>query len=107
MRIFQDITGLDNTSIALRDATSVAAELLQQDDIGVLAPGRRADSIAMPDSPFDDITATERVDFVMQGGMYHQEKRHLRAWVFLMRRKNNRNHPDFFRKTPGLQAKKI
>jgi len=53
---------------ALRAATSVAAELLQRDDIGVLAPGRTADIIAMPADPFKDITVTERVDFVMKGG---------------------------------------
>ncbi|MCX6691022.1 MAG: amidohydrolase family protein [Methanoregula sp.] len=53
---------------ALRAATSVAAELLQRDDIGVLAPGRNADIIAMPANPFNDITATERVDFVMKAG---------------------------------------
>jgi len=53
---------------ALRAATSVAAELLQRDDIGVLAPGRNADIIAMPGNPFKDITVTERVDFVMKSG---------------------------------------
>jgi len=53
---------------ALRAATSVAAELLQRDDIGVLAPERNADIIAMPGNPFKDITVTERVDFVMKSG---------------------------------------
>lgn len=53
---------------ALRAATSVAAELLQRDDIGILAPGRNADIIAMPGNPFKDITVTERVDFVMKSG---------------------------------------
>lgn len=54
--------------IALRSATGTAAELLQRDDIGILAPGRKADIIAMPGNPFQDITVTERVDFVMKGG---------------------------------------
>jgi tryptophan 2-monooxygenase len=53
---------------ALRAGTSVAAELLMRDDIGVLAVGKTADIVAMPGDPFDDITVTERVDFVMQGG---------------------------------------
>lgn len=53
---------------ALRAATSVAAELLQRDDIGILAPGRNADIIAMPGNPFKDIAVTERVDFVMKSG---------------------------------------
>jgi len=53
---------------ALLAATSMAAELLQRDDIGVLTPGRCADIVAMPGDPFTDITVTEKVDFVMKGG---------------------------------------
>ena len=53
---------------ALRAGTSVAAELLMRDDIGILAVGKGADIIAMPGDPFDDITVTERVEFVMKGG---------------------------------------
>jgi imidazolonepropionase-like amidohydrolase len=53
---------------ALKAATSVAAELLERDDLGVLAPGKCADVVAMPDDPFVDISATARVDFVMQSG---------------------------------------
>ena len=36
---------------ALKAATSVAAELLGRDDIGVLAPGKLADIVAMPGDP--------------------------------------------------------
>lgn len=54
---------------ALRAGTSVAAELLMRDDIGVLAVGKAADIVAMPGDPFKDITVTERVDFVMKGGV--------------------------------------
>ncbi len=57
---------------ALRAATSVAAELLARDDLGVLKPGARADIIAMPGNPLDDITATARVDFVMGSGTVHR-----------------------------------
>ena len=53
---------------ALQAATSVAAELLSRDDLGVLAPGKCADIVAMPADPFTDIAATARVDFVMRGG---------------------------------------
>lgn len=53
---------------ALRAAMSVAAELLRCDDIGVLAVGKAADIVAMPGDPIEDITATERVSFVMKGG---------------------------------------
>ncbi|GAA2121550.1 amidohydrolase family protein [Kitasatospora saccharophila] len=57
---------------ALRAATSVAAELLGLDDLGVLAPGRTADLVAVPGDPFEDITLTGRVDFVMQAGTIHR-----------------------------------
>ena len=54
---------------ALRAATSMAAELLQREDIGVLATGRCADIVAMPGDPFTDISFTEKVDFVMKSGI--------------------------------------
>jgi imidazolonepropionase-like amidohydrolase len=53
---------------ALQAATSVAAELLGRDDLGVLAPGKLADLVAMPGDPVADISATARVDFVMKDG---------------------------------------
>jgi imidazolonepropionase-like amidohydrolase len=53
---------------ALKAATSVAASLLQRDDIGVLAPGKQADIVAMAGDPIVDIAATEKVDFVMKAG---------------------------------------
>ena len=37
-------------------------------DLGVLAPGKLADIVAMPGDPFADIAATAHVDFVMRGG---------------------------------------
>ena len=56
----------------LRAATSVAAELLRLDDLGVIAEGKIADLIAMPGNPFTDIEVTGRVDFVMKGGVIHK-----------------------------------
>ena len=53
---------------AIRAATLVAAELIDADDRGRLAPGLLADVIAVPGDPTTDITATERVAFVMKGG---------------------------------------
>jgi imidazolonepropionase-like amidohydrolase len=47
----------------------MAAELLQRDDIGILARGKSADIVAMPGNPFRDVTVTEKVDFVMKGGV--------------------------------------
>ncbi|PXX71622.1 imidazolonepropionase-like amidohydrolase [Nocardia tenerifensis] len=57
---------------ALKAATSVAAELLALDDLGVLAPGKIADIIAMPGDPFADIALTGRVDFVMKEGVVYK-----------------------------------
>ncbi|MFC8177208.1 amidohydrolase family protein, partial [Streptomyces sp. NPDC057325] len=57
---------------ALKAATSVAAELLALDDLGVLAPGKTADIIAMPGNPFSDIEITGKVDFVMKEGTVHK-----------------------------------
>ncbi len=54
---------------ALKAATSVAAELLNRDDLGVLAPGKTADIVAMPGDPIADISATAKVDFVMKDGI--------------------------------------
>jgi imidazolonepropionase-like amidohydrolase len=53
---------------ALKAGTSVAARLLQRDDVGVLAPGKQADIVAMVGDPLDDIASTEKVDFVMKAG---------------------------------------
>jgi len=57
---------------ALQAGTSVAAELLGRDDIGVLKPGACADIVAMPGNPAEDIAATARVDFVMRAGAVHR-----------------------------------
>jgi len=54
---------------ALRAATSVDAELFGiAQKVGTLEKGRLADIVAMPGDPTTDITATERVSFVMKEG---------------------------------------
>jgi imidazolonepropionase-like amidohydrolase len=54
---------------ALRAATSVDAELFGiAQKVGTLEKGKLADIIAMPGDPTTDITATERVSFVMKEG---------------------------------------
>ena len=53
---------------ALRTATLNAAELLGVDDRGALEEGMLADIVAVPGNPLEDVSATERVVFVMQGG---------------------------------------
>ena len=60
---------------ALRSATTVAAEVLGKDDRGLIAPGRLADLIAVPGDPLADITVTERVQWVMQGGRVLKDER--------------------------------
>ena len=63
---------------ALKAATSVAAELLSRDDLGVLAPGKLAAIIAMPGDPIADIRATAKVDFVMRDGIVYRDARRRR-----------------------------
>ena len=54
---------------ALKSATSNDAELLGiGQKVGTLEKGKLADIIAMPGDPTSDITATERVSFVMKEG---------------------------------------
>ena len=67
---FALMTGFGMTPIdALRSATSVDADLLGvSQKLGTLEKGKLADIIAMPGDPTQDITATERVSFVMKDG---------------------------------------
>jgi imidazolonepropionase-like amidohydrolase len=69
-REFALMTGLGMPPVdALKSATSVDAELLGiAAKAGTLEPGMLADIIAMPGDPTADITATERVFFVMKEG---------------------------------------
>jgi imidazolonepropionase-like amidohydrolase len=46
----------------------------QEGVLGTLAPGAKADIVAMPEDPLRDITATERVSFVMKGGVVHRDE---------------------------------
>ncbi|MFZ4792162.1 MAG: amidohydrolase family protein [Candidatus Competibacteraceae bacterium] len=57
---------------ALKAGTSVAAEMLHQQNLGVLAVDKAADLVAMPGDPLRDIQATEHVDFVMKGGVIYK-----------------------------------
>ncbi len=67
---FALMTGLGMAPIdALRSATASDADLLGiAQKVGTLEQGKLADIIAMPGDPTADITATERVSFVMKEG---------------------------------------
>ena len=51
---------------AIRTATIKAAEVLGVTDRGAIEAGKLADLVAVPGDPLRDITATERVSWVMQ-----------------------------------------
>jgi len=58
---------------AIRAATSVAAELLgMQDKIGAIEAGKWADIIAVDENPLQEVSALERVSFVMKGGVIYK-----------------------------------
>jgi imidazolonepropionase-like amidohydrolase len=58
---------------AIQSATIVAASLLdQQNDIGSLEAGKLADIVAVTDDPLQDISALERVTFVMKAGKIYK-----------------------------------
>jgi imidazolonepropionase-like amidohydrolase len=60
---------------AIVGATRIAAEAMGWDDrVGTLQAGRFADLIAVDQDPLADITALERVRFVMKGGVVHKSK---------------------------------
>ena len=67
---FKLMTDLGMSPIdALKSATANAAELIGvAQKLGTLEKGKIADVIAMPGDPTQDITATERVSFVMKEG---------------------------------------
>jgi imidazolonepropionase-like amidohydrolase len=53
---------------AIQAATINAADALGRSDLGVVETGRRADLIAVPGDPTQDVRALENVAFVMKGG---------------------------------------
>ena len=61
-----------STMAAIQSATSVAAALLDRDDIGILAAGKIADMIAVAGDPLWDISELERVTFVMKEGVIYK-----------------------------------
>lgn len=61
------------TATALQSATIFAAEVLGVDDQGVIEAGKRADVIAVPGNPVEDINAVLQVGFVMKDGQIFKQ----------------------------------
>ncbi len=60
---------------ALVSATRLNAEILGWSDrVGTLEAGKWADLVAVPGDPLQDITLTERVGFVMKGGVVYRDE---------------------------------
>jgi imidazolonepropionase-like amidohydrolase len=58
---------------AIRSATVSAADLIGRDpDIGAIAPGRKADLIAVAGDPLADVSVLEKVAFVMKDGVVYK-----------------------------------
>jgi len=57
---------------ALQSATYRAAEVLGERDLGQLEPGFRADVVAVPGNPLEDIALTRKVAFVMKDGVVYR-----------------------------------
>ncbi len=59
---------------ALVSATRLSAEILGWSDrVGSVEAGKWADLVALPGDPLQDITLTERVGFVMKGGVVYRD----------------------------------
>jgi len=60
-------------AFALQAATISAAQVLGADDQGVIEAGKRADIVAVPGNPVEDIKAVLDVDFVMKDGAIYKQ----------------------------------
>lgn len=59
---------------AIQSATVTASQLMgMQDKIGTIEVGKLADIVAVPGDPLVDITALEKVNFVMKGGVVYRK----------------------------------
>lgn len=60
---------------AIKSATTVAAELLDMSGkLGEISPGAFADIVAVKEDPLKDITALERISFVMKNGTIYKNQ---------------------------------
>lgn len=66
--------GMTPRAVLQADYLNGARILTWQNDVGQLEPGYFADVIAVPGNPLDDITALQRVQFVMKGGVVYRDE---------------------------------
>jgi imidazolonepropionase-like amidohydrolase len=71
---FRYRTEVDKPIDILRSATSINAEIIQRKgDLGVIAPGAKADMILIDGNPFEDIAILERyrshMPLILKGGV--------------------------------------
>ncbi|RDI45553.1 amidohydrolase family protein [Falsibacillus pallidus] len=59
---------------AIRAATCVAAEAMNQSDIGHIEVGRAADLVILNSNPLDNIQNTKDIDFIIKGGKVYTQK---------------------------------
>ena len=64
--------GMTPLAVLRADYLNGAKILTWQHSVGKLKPGYYADVIAVPGNPLEDITAVERVQFVMKGGVVYK-----------------------------------
>jgi len=64
--------GMKPLDVLKADLLNGARLLAWEHDIGALKPGYKADIIAVPGNPLDDIRVLERVAFVMKGGIIYR-----------------------------------
>jgi len=64
--------GMTPLAVLQADYLNGARILMWQNEVGQLKPGYFADVVAVPGNPLEDITAVERVEFVMKGGVVYK-----------------------------------
>jgi len=65
--------GMTPAAVLQADYLNGARILRWQGEIGELKAGYYADVVAVPGNPLEDITAVERVEFVMKGGVVYRQ----------------------------------
>jgi imidazolonepropionase-like amidohydrolase len=71
-RLMVEWAGMTPTQALVAGTRNAARLLGWEERVGTLAAGKLADVVAVPGDPTQDVTATERVLFVMKGGMVHR-----------------------------------